>query len=76
MYEMCALKPPFDASSLHYLALKIVQGKFNPLPNHYSRELKSLVTKLLSTDANQRPNINELLGVPLLRNRIKNFLED
>jgi len=27
LYEMCTLKPPFDANSLQYLALKIVNGK-------------------------------------------------
>lgn len=26
LYEMCAKKPPFDANSLHLLALKIVRG--------------------------------------------------
>lgn len=26
LYELCMLKPPFDADSLHFLALKIVRG--------------------------------------------------
>ena len=26
LYEMSALRPPFDASSLHYLALKLFKG--------------------------------------------------
>jgi NIMA (never in mitosis gene a)-related kinase len=26
LYELCALKPPFNAESLHFLALKIVKG--------------------------------------------------
>jgi NIMA (never in mitosis gene a)-related kinase len=32
LYEMCALKPPFDGNSLPYLAMRIVQGKYNPIP--------------------------------------------
>ena len=28
LYEMCALKPPFEANSLHMLALKIVRGVY------------------------------------------------
>jgi NIMA (never in mitosis gene a)-related kinase len=32
LYELCALKPPFDASSLHMLALRIVRGNYTPLP--------------------------------------------
>jgi len=43
LYELCALKPPFDAPSLHFLAMKIVRGAFNPLPSGFSSEMKSLV---------------------------------
>ena len=47
LYELCALKPPFNADSLHFLALKIVRGSYNPLPQHYSKDLKNLVGSLL-----------------------------
>lgn len=40
LYEMCAKKPPFDANSIHLLALKIVRGQFPPIPSCYSKELK------------------------------------
>lgn len=43
LYELCALKPPFDAPSLHFLAMKIVRGAYNPLPSGFSSEMKSLV---------------------------------
>ena len=43
LYEMCALKPPFDAPSLHLLSMKIIRGVFNPVPPHYSTGLKALV---------------------------------
>ena len=26
LYEMCALRPPFEADSMHHLCLKIVRG--------------------------------------------------
>jgi NIMA (never in mitosis gene a)-related kinase len=26
LYELCALRPPFNAENLHFLALKIVKG--------------------------------------------------
>lgn len=28
LYEMCALKPPFDAPSLHLLSMKIIRGVY------------------------------------------------
>jgi len=34
---MCALKPPFDASSLPALALKISRGEYAALPSNYSK---------------------------------------
>ena len=33
LYEMCGLKPPFDATSLHLLSMKIIRGVYNPLPS-------------------------------------------
>ena len=75
-YEMCSLKPPFDASSLHFLALKIVRGVYNPLPRQLSQSIRSLIAKLLKTDQNRRPTIHEILKEPIIRNRIKNFLSE
>ncbi len=44
LYELCALKPPFEGMNLHFLALKIIRGEYAPLPAHFSRELKTLVS--------------------------------
>lgn len=62
LYELCALTTPFDANNLNYLALKIVRGSYTPLNNNVSKEIKNLVGLLLSTDANKRPNINDILS--------------
>lgn len=62
LYELCALKPPFNADSLHFLALKIVRGSYNPVPSHFSKDLKNLVGLLLQTDPNKRPTTNNILG--------------
>lgn len=74
LYELCSLKPPFDASSLHFLALKIVRGVYPPLSKQLSQPLRNLVSKMLKTDPQARPNIHEILHEPIIRNRIKNFL--
>lgn len=44
LYELCALKPPFEGCNLHFLALKIIKGQYTPLPSHFSRELKTLIS--------------------------------
>ena len=76
LYEMCALKMPFEATSLPMLSLKIIRGNYNALPSHYTNNLKNLVISLLSVDTNKRPSINEILRLPILSSRIKNFLSE
>lgn len=36
LYELCGLRPPFDAPSLHILSMKIVRGVYTPLSTFYS----------------------------------------
>lgn len=48
LYEMCALKPPFDAPSLHMLSMKIIRGVYNPLGNNFSQALRDLVKQCLT----------------------------
>ncbi len=76
LYEMCALKPPFDGPSLHFLAMKIVKGAYTPLPAQYSRELKSLVAQMLTIDPNKRPSIHQILNSNIIKNRIRSFLSE
>ena len=70
LYEMCALMPHFNAQSLHQLAQKIVQAKYDKLPRQYSAQLNQLLTSMLLKDPRRRPNINEVLNTPLLKKRI------
>jgi len=50
LYELCALKPPFNGFSIHEIGIKIAFGSFSQIPSHYSKDLKSLVSALLQTD--------------------------
>jgi NIMA (never in mitosis gene a)-related kinase len=71
---MCTLKPPFDANSLQQLAKKIAKGIYAPIPSTYSKEMKNLVNTLLITDTKKRPRVHEILAMPVIKNRIKEFL--
>lgn len=75
LYELCAQKPPFDAPSLHFLAMKIVRGAYNPLSG-FSNEMKSLVAQLLNTNERLRPDVNKVLNMPIIQNRIKSYLSE
>jgi NIMA (never in mitosis gene a)-related kinase len=48
LYEMCALRPPFNGQNLHQLAIQIVSGTYPPIDtNRYSMELSKLIQRLL-----------------------------
>ena len=57
LYQLCALKLPFDATSLPVLALKILKGSSPPIPSNYSKDIKSLILQMLHVDQKKRPSI-------------------
>lgn len=76
LYEMCALKFPFSGSSLHNLALNITKGEYPPIPKEYSNDIKRIIANLLSNRPESRYSVQQILALPFIRNRIKNFLSE
>lgn len=76
LYEMASLKCPFDARDMRGLVVKILRGVFPPLPRVYSADLSQLVGRCLMRDPAQRPSVNELLELPVVRRRIERFLTE
>eukprot|EP00736_Rhodelphis_marinus_P013952 Rmarinus@m.10326 len=64
LYEMAALRPPFDARDLKGLARKVMQGRYVDIPDCYSKELRYLVRKILVIDAERRPTADEIMRMP------------
>ncbi|RYG53427.1 hypothetical protein EON66_08565, partial [archaeon] len=67
LYELCAQKHAFEASSITGLVRKILKGKYDPLPSVYSADLHTLVASMLQLKASARPSILQLLCTPLLQ---------
>lgn len=65
LYELCTLKPPFNAENLKYLALKIIKGVYVPIPSQYSKDMRKLIESLLKKDPAQRPTVNDVLSKEL-----------
>lgn len=61
LYELCALKHPFQANSWKNLILKICQGPIHPLPALYSSKLQCLVKQMLKRNPVHRPSATTLL---------------
>lgn len=71
LYEMCALSRPFEASNQLSLALKIRNGKFEPIPSVYSSELQRVIQWMLTRNIDERPSVEELLNIPEISMRLR-----
>jgi len=71
LYEIITFKHPFNATNQGALALKIISGKFDPITNLISPDLRSTVGVLLEKNQNKRPTIEQFLEMDLIVKKIK-----
>lgn len=76
LYEMAALRVPFEANTLPDLYKKITQGIISKIPSSYSDDLYNVIKLCLKVDPRQRPTVEELLNNPIVANRIKLLKKD
>jgi len=76
LYEICALRVPFDAQSLQELVRKITRGPTPTLMGAWSSELRQLCGDLLHRDQTQRPSAPEILGRPIIQREIRLMLRE
>ncbi|XP_071408094.1 serine/threonine-protein kinase Nek5 isoform X2 [Pithys albifrons albifrons] len=74
LYELCALKHPFEGNSLHKLVLKICRGHFHPVSPKYSYDLRILISQLFKISPRDRPSINSILRKPFLQKVVLKYL--
>ena len=72
---MAALQPPFKENDLVRLGQLICRGKYPPLPENYSHAFKNIVQLCLQKSPGARPNIHSILNLPIIKKRIKNYLQ-
>ena len=75
LYEMMALKHPFNANDMKSLMQRILKVQYDPPPTTYSPELRNIVTRLLTKDPAQRMKLSEMLETPIVVNRMKQWLQ-
>ena len=76
LYELMTFKMPFNAVSLPLLYNKINKGSYPNPPSTYSSELRDLLKRCLTVNPGNRPSIDDILKLPLIKNRINNFLKE
>uniref|UniRef100_A0A8C8RIV1 non-specific serine/threonine protein kinase n=1 Tax=Pelusios castaneus TaxID=367368 RepID=A0A8C8RIV1_9SAUR len=75
LFEMCALRPPFDGINLVSLFYKIVKGVYAPVPKCYSQPLQDLIRAILEKCPEKRPSASSILNIPFVQQHLKLFLE-
>ncbi|KAM8953736.1 uncharacterized protein RCH25_044487 [Pelodytes ibericus] len=75
LYEICALKPAFDAGNLVSLFYKIVKGEYTPLPDSYSSDLHDLVRRILQKSPDSRPSASCILNFNFVQTHLKLFIK-
>lgn len=60
LYELSTKHRPFTGNSVPAIAVKILRGAYQPLPDCYSSDLRSLVALLLTKKPSQRPTVAEV----------------
>ena len=60
-------------NSFAQLVVAIARGAYPPPPTHYSQELCDLIAMLLRHKPSERPSVNEVLRVSVVKMRIRSF---
>ncbi|XP_052800386.1 uncharacterized protein LOC128231503 isoform X2 [Mya arenaria] len=75
LYEMCALKPPFDAQNLISLFFKIIKCEYDKIPSIYSPALQNLVEMILVKTPDDRPSASAILNTSLVKEHLAKFIQ-
>ncbi|XP_077073294.1 serine/threonine-protein kinase Nek5 [Siphateles boraxobius] len=75
LYELCTLRHPFEGSNLKQLVLRICRGRYSPVSQRYTDELRLLLNQLFKISPRDRPSVNTLLRRPLLQAQISKHLD-
>lgn len=71
LYEICALKPPFEATNLMSLFYKITRGEYAPVPDMYSDNISSLIQRMLCINPENRWSAACILGTAFVRDQLE-----
>ena len=68
IYEMCMLKPPFNATDMDGLFEKVQKCDFDLFDNFYSKSLRDSILKLMAPNSENRPTCEKILNFSIFNN--------
>ncbi|KAL4648877.1 serine/threonine-protein kinase Nek4-like [Arapaima gigas] len=75
LFEISALRPPFEAKNLICLYYKIIKGDYGKIPDMYSENLVVLIKKMLCLDPGERPSASCILNMTYVQEHLGKFVE-
>jgi serine/threonine protein kinase len=75
LYEICALHPPFMATSMEQLYRKVIQGAVPSIPNNFSHDLSNLIRQCLQQNPDRRPSCDEILEMHSVQQKLTDTLK-
>eukprot|EP00929_Paragymnodinium_shiwhaense_P093485 TRINITY_DN53643_c0_g1_i1.p1 TRINITY_DN53643_c0_g1~~TRINITY_DN53643_c0_g1_i1.p1 ORF type:complete len:596 (-),score=133.12 TRINITY_DN53643_c0_g1_i1:93-1880(-) len=76
LYEMCALKYPFEAYNLPNLVRKITTAPIPDLPTEYPDGLQKLFHGMMEREAEKRPTAEEIKSHPLVQDMLRRMTKE
>jgi NIMA (never in mitosis gene a)-related kinase len=73
LFEVLALKPPFQANDLQALFKKVLKGTYQKIPRHYSQDLSLFLKLMLQVKPENRPSCSQLTQMPTFIKKAKYF---
>lgn len=67
LYELCALKRPFEGENIIAIVNQIINSEPAPVPEKYSTELKNLISSMLNKNKELRPSASLVLANPIFQ---------
>ena len=71
IYELCALRPPFQGKDLDELYENVCKGQPERINKIYSDDLWEMILMLLQVDVNKRVDCNQFLNSNLIKRKIE-----
>ncbi len=73
LYELCTLHLPFGEKNIKEVYFNIMNGEYNNIPNHFSKDLGIIINLLLQIDPRKRPTCSDILENKIIVKVIDNL---
>jgi len=76
LYELCALKVPFEGKNIHHLVQRIITGQVPLVPGGYSECVRLLCEEMLDRNPGRRPSAEDILKRPEIQIIVQQLLDE